>query len=133
MELQFSVSAIIVKNKSFITLKRAQLDEFGKKGSWTLPCGRIKINENPEKAVKREIKEETNINVAVLKPLGTWMFKKEDTWRVSVCYLCKFKSGEVKLSKEHSDFSWINFSELNKTKLDKWIKDYARAAKKEIK
>ena len=132
MELQFSVSAFIVKNKSFIVLKREQLDEFGKKGSWTIPCGRIEINENPIKAILREVKEETNLKIKVIKPLGVWNCKKEDTWRVNVCYICKYKSGKVKLSKEHSEFSWINLKNLNNSKLEKWIKDYAKIANKAI-
>ena len=106
------------------------LERIGKKGSWTLPCGRIETNENPNKAILREVKEETNLSVKVIKPLGIWNCKKEDIWRVNVCYLCKYKSGKVKLSKEHNDFSWIKFKELKKAKLEKWIKDYARVANK---
>ena len=132
MELQISVSAIVVKNKSFILLKRAQFDEFGKKGSWTLPCGRIEVYEDPNKAIVREVKEETNLKVKILKPLGVWSCKKDEVWRVSICYLCKYESGKEKLSNEHSNFLWISLKDVNKAKIEKWIKEYAKKAIKEI-
>ncbi|MBN1347820.1 NUDIX hydrolase [candidate division KSB1 bacterium] len=36
---------------------------------WTLPGGAVELNETPEEAVVREIKEETGLNVAVMRPL----------------------------------------------------------------
>ncbi len=132
MKLQVSVSAVVVKGKKFLLLKRAQFDEFGKKGTWTLPCGRIKIYENSNKAIIREVKEESNLKVKIIKPLGVWNKKKKNTWRTSICYLCKHVKGEVKLSKEHDDFLWLSFKEINKSKIKKWIKDYVKIAKKEL-
>jgi len=134
MELQISVSAIVVKSKKILLIKRTKFDEFGKKGSWTLPCGRIKIYEDLNKAIIRELKEETNLNVKLVKPLKVWSKRKNDIWRVSICYLCKYKNSKVKLSKEHDDFLWVSFKEIKKIKnIEKWIKEYAKIAIKEIK
>jgi len=130
MKLQVSVSAIIIKNGKFILIKRIQFDEFGKVGSWTLPCGRIKFFENPNKAVTREVKEETNLNVKVLKPLSIWSKRKGDVWRISICYLCKYKGRKLKLSKEHSDSIWLAFKDVKKAKIEKWIKNNAKLAMK---
>ena len=132
MKLQVSVSAVVVKGKKILLIRRAQSDEFGRKGSWTLPCGRIEIYEDPNKAIIREVKEETGLKVKIIKPLGVWNKKKNDIWRISICYLCGCKNGKIKLSKEHDDFLWIHFKEINKTKFEKWIKEYVKIAKEEL-
>ena len=40
------------------------------KGEWSLPGGFMELGETPEKAAKRELKEETNLNGDVVKLLG---------------------------------------------------------------
>jgi len=127
MEAHIRVTAIVVKGKSFLLIKRAQKDEFGKK-TWTLPGGRVNLGENLEKAIKREVKEETNLDIRVIKPLGTWSAVKDKIWAIGICFLCKYKKGKVKISKEHSDFLFLRLKELNKVKIEKWIKDYVKLA-----
>jgi 8-oxo-dGTP diphosphatase len=133
MEVQIGTTALIVKDKSFLVIKRAMQDEIGKEGSWTLPGGRIEAYEDPNKSVLREVKEETGLDVKLIKPIFVWSIKKDEVWRIVIHYLCEYKKGKVKLSKEHSEFAWIKFKDLKKVKLEKWIKEKAKIAMKEIK
>ena len=60
-------------------------------------------------SIHREIEEETGLVIKIGKPIATW------TWQIKaephpvflVGYDCKYISGEVKLSSEHSEFHWV--------------------------
>ena len=61
---------IIVNEKNEIMLVKRKVDP--KKGYWDLPGGFIQPGENLEQSVKREIKEELDIDVEMIKFIGTY-------------------------------------------------------------
>lgn len=81
---------------------------------WELPRGGCDkpIGEDPIHCVKREIKEETGLDVEVLKLIDMIEYQAEGGKRLTKCfvYLCKMVDDDqkVKLSKEHDDYRWIN-------------------------
>ncbi len=79
------------------------------------------------------MKEETGLDVKLIKPISVWSIKKNKVWRIVINYLCEYEKGEVKLSKENSNFAWIKFKDLKKVKLEKWIKENAKIVMKEFK
>jgi ADP-ribose pyrophosphatase YjhB (NUDIX family) len=132
MEIHIRVTAVVVKDDSFLLINRAQADEFGK-FTWTLPGGRVRFGENLKEAIKREVKEETNLEVKVIKAIGNpWSSVKEKVWAIGICFLCKYTKGKLKLTEEHNDSLFLKFKDLRKAKIDKWIKDYAKASIKEL-
>ncbi|MGC8812284.1 MAG: NUDIX domain-containing protein [Candidatus Aenigmatarchaeota archaeon] len=133
MEVQVATAALIVKDKSFLVIKRAAQDEIAKEASWTLPGGRVESYEDPNQGVLREVKEETGLEVELIKPIAVWSGRKNNVWRIVIHYLCKYKKGKVKISKEHSSYEWVKFKDLEKAKLEKWIKERAELAMKELK
>jgi len=62
-----TATLVCVENNKILLVKRAFNPA---KGYWSLPGGFIELNETPEDAAKRELKEETNLNGEVLKLLG---------------------------------------------------------------
>ncbi len=64
--------------------------------------------------LKREVREETGLEIEVDDPFGVWYheFPKESRNYGKVVYLvgfkCKYVSGEVKLSDEHNKYQWVN-------------------------
>ncbi len=85
------------------------------------PGGKIQVGEmNLEKALQREVQEETGLEIEVGKPFVTWTVKHPTKEKYEgriflVGYICKYLSGEINLSKEHSDFHWItkeNYTEF---------------------
>lgn len=70
------------------------------------------IGEDKIKCLKREVKEETGLDVEPIKFLGTFQYLAENGTRLTTCYnyLCRMKNPnqDVKLSKEHDHFKWIS-------------------------
>jgi 8-oxo-dGTP diphosphatase len=62
-------AAILVKDNKIIIAKRGSDDRLANK--WEFPGGKIEINETPEQCLKREMKEEFDIDVSVGEYLGS--------------------------------------------------------------
>jgi len=64
--------------------------------------------------LKREVREETGLEIEVLRPFHVWYheFPKSSRNYGKVVYLvafkCKYVSGDVKLSEEHDKYQWVN-------------------------
>lgn len=70
------------------------------KYQWGLPSGWLKRGEQPMDAMKREIKEETGMDVEVIKPL---IVSGDDQWpRVDLIFLCSLINGTFSASEEVS-------------------------------
>lgn len=78
-----------------------------------LPGGTLEKKEKLEDALKREIKEETNLGVTVVDITQAEIVPKEPIHLVLV-YLCINPKGEVKLSNEHERYVWKKPNEINK-------------------
>ncbi len=64
-----SIDAVIIKNEKVLLIQRAAKPN---KGYWGTPGGYVDWDESAEKTVAREVKEETNLNVADTKLVGVY-------------------------------------------------------------
>ena len=109
---QQAVKAIILNDENeFILLQRRLA---GKAADWDLPGGLVEPDEQPTKALLREIKEELGIKIKIITASNTWhFFRPLDKKTVTVQnYICQFKGGKIKLSREHADYIWITPAQL---------------------
>lgn len=80
---------------------------------WEFPRGKCDkpIGESLLKCVKREVKEETGLDVKPVALIDTFEYLADEGKRKSIChnFLCEMidPDQKVKLSKEHRDFQWI--------------------------
>ena len=71
-------------------------------------------------SLKREVEEETGLDIEVLDPFAVWYheFPKEHRNYGKKVYLvafrCKYVSGELQLSNEHDKFRWVSKDDYNK-------------------
>lgn len=115
---RFMVAAgAAIKSKyddKILLVKRSEEIVFGG-GIWEYPIGRINQFEDVETGLKREIMEETGLEVEVIKPITTFhMFRGEEVEEnelIGIIHYCKALTDEVVLSSEHTEYKWVTPAE----------------------
>ena len=101
-----TVAKIVIVDDSMRVLMLKRSDNHEKyAGELDLPGGHLKENESILKGLKREVKEETSINIE--NPI---FFKKIKNKHF---YYAKYNSQPVNLSDEHSDYGFYSKKELD--------------------
>lgn len=115
VERSSSAGAIILKEKDgrpfVLLIKRAKEDHWSH--HWEFPrgkCDRTK-NEDLQECVKREVKEETGLNIIPESVVGKTRYVADEGRREVTCYifLCRMQNPEqkVRLSNEHDNYQWV--------------------------
>jgi nucleoside triphosphatase len=90
-------------------------------GQWGLPGGGVEEGELIEDALRRELREELQLEVASAEPL---YFKaeqrsklypdgrRESLYMVFLIYLCQTTGGDPTLSEEFDSFAWVGPADL---------------------
>ena len=108
------VAAVIKKNNLYFIAQRNRNKHFAY--YWEFPGGKVDNQETFENALKREIKEELSINIAVLKHIASEKHKDEKI-DVNVHYfLCELLNENIILS-EHEDMKWLQKNDLTQFKM----------------
>jgi 8-oxo-dGTP diphosphatase len=95
---------------------------------WQTPSGFMKEGESAEKAVLREVKEETSLD-GTIKKSGS-AFEVIDEWArwIILPFLVSVKSDKVIIeTKEHSAFRWVNVDEVTSFECVKGIDEDLKA------
>ncbi len=126
MELQVGVKALL-KNKEgkYLLLRRSseKYPEVGEK--WDIVGGRINPGESLLQNLKREVKEETNLDLVAEPKLAA----AQDILRVPGKHVVRLTyvgeiDGEPKLDGDHTEFGWFTMAEMKKLeKLDSYFKE----------
>lgn len=78
---------------------------------WEFPGGKLEDYESPEECLRRELKEELNINIHVLEKLVENKHDYKDISITLIPYLARINSGNINLS-EHNDFKFVTKDEI---------------------
>ena len=104
------VVAAIIKHKDKILATQRGYGDF--KGGWEFPGGKVEAGETPKEALKREIMEELETEIAVGTLIDTVEYDYS-TFHLSMdCFWAEIVSGELVL-KEHDDAKWIGKEEFD--------------------
>ena len=103
------VAAIIIEKEKVFATQRGY-GEF--KDGWEFPGGKIELGEIPEAAIVREIKEELDTEIEVVKLLDTVEYDYPQFNLSMDCFICKIKSGDLVL-KEHEAAKWLTKENLD--------------------
>lgn len=78
---------------------------------WEFPGGKIEKDESANECLHRELKEELNIHVEIIKELEPSIFQYDFGSIKLIPFIVKYNSGEIILS-EHKTYRWIEKEEL---------------------
>lgn len=118
----------VIKNKSglILALKRSDDARRPLPGCWDLPGGRVEANDikrwkeksghsdNSDilvNALRREIKEESNLEISEIKTIyaGSQFSQARGIFVVAISYVCDaLNEDKIKLSDEHCQYRWVD-------------------------
>jgi 8-oxo-dGTP diphosphatase len=102
--------AIILFDNQILVTQRSEKMKLPLK--WEFPGGKLEENESEIDCIKREIKEELNIEIEVLKGLSNSIYDY-GTYKINLIpFISNYVSGEIVLS-EHKDYKLLDKSELS--------------------
>ncbi len=117
------VGPLIYNDKEEILLiKNPKFKDF-----WTIPGGHIELDEPAEEALKREILEETGLEIKNIEPISfseginpEFFYKKKHF--IFLSYLAELAGGEIKPSEEMTEYLWATPEKVSKLKITDSVK-----------
>ena len=104
-------SGVIIKSNKILIGLRAEGDSGA--GMWEFPGGKIELNESSESAIKRELREELDIEATVNQKIMKYSHRFKNTiYEISFFEINKF-TGSIKKN-VHDDLQWIELESLKK-------------------
>lgn len=129
------IGAIIVQNGKILLAKRGS--EPGK-GKWSVPGGLVELGEKVEEAVVREVKEETSLDVEVVRLIDVVNNIVQDSngklrfHFVILDYLTKLKGGVLQSSSDVLDTKWVRLEEAEDYDLTDTFRTFLKRNKDEL-
>ena len=108
------VGAVVVRNGKALIVKRAHEP---RKGEWSLPGGHVELGESLVDATRREIKEETGLEVEIGPVVEVFdrIHRLDGRVRyhfVIVDFLCKCTGGALCAADDAEAVAWVSGDEL---------------------
>jgi 8-oxo-dGTP diphosphatase len=108
----FACDMVLVEDGKMLLVRRGR-EPF--KGEWATPGGRIEDGETAEECAKREMKEETGLDVEILKLTGIYSDPKRDPRGIiAAAYLVRRVGGIVKGGDDAEEAKWFELDSLPK-------------------
>ncbi len=97
-QLKVGAAVIIEQDNKLLLLQRAHEPWVG---SWMIPAGYVEANEDPKDAAKREVFEETGLEVELSELVKTYYFADDPRGNgISFIYRATKVSGEMQINSE---------------------------------
>lgn len=128
------VGALIFNDEGHLLLTLRGKKAKNERGKWEIPGGAVEFGETIENALKREIKEELDIEIEVLEMLQLCdhIIPYENEHWVSPTYICKITKGEPKILEPEKcdEIGWFSLEDAEKMPLSIVTKEDIRILKK---
>jgi len=126
-DIKFLQKAIVFHSEKeglFLALKRPA-DALSRPNDWDLPGGNVLFGELHEDSLRKEIEEETNLEVGTFTPVQviTNYEKEKEIYYIFAGFRCQAKDEEVKISEEHSEFRWVTREDFSNLKPAQYLVD----------
>jgi len=103
-------AAIILKENKVLIAQRAPGENLA--GKWEFPGGKLEPGETPKECLKREIREELDIEIEVLDFFDESIYAYNSGTIKLMAFWCQWISGDFTLY-VHSNLAWVNRDELD--------------------
>ncbi len=105
----FACDMILIEGGKVLLVKRA-MEPF--KGEWALSGGRIEDDETAEECLKREMKEETGLDVEPVRMTGLYSDPGRDPRKViAAAYLVRRVGGQVRAGDDAGEAEWYDLKD----------------------
>ena len=108
--IKVSMGIILDSEGKILIAQRNLQKNFG--GMWEFPGGKQEVDESPEDALIRELKEELSIDVEVLQSFSPYDYRDESIEVSFYPIQCKIVGGKI-VNNEHEDFKFISLEEID--------------------
>lgn len=107
-----AVAFVIERNGQILMLRRG-IDKDHAPGTWETGSGRVEYGEGAEAAIRREVLEETGLEIEIMAPVATFHFyrgvAREEA--IGITFWCRYVAGELVTSAEHDLARWVSPAE----------------------
>ena len=95
-------------------------------GNYTIPGGHVEMGERLQEAVKREVWEETGLNLTRADFLCYQQFIYDESfWQkrhfIFFDFVCRVDDGEVRLNEEAEEYAWVDLDNIGDYAIDKYL------------
>jgi mutator protein MutT len=110
------VGGVVVHDGRALIVRRAHEP---RKGEWSIPGGRVELGETLVDAVKRELKEETGLDIAVGEVIEVFdrVHRLDGRVRyhfVIVDFVCQLVGGTLQAGDDAEDVAWVTMDEIDR-------------------
>jgi len=115
------VGAVVVRDGKALIIKRAHEP---RKGEWSLPGGLLELGESLQDAARREIKEETSLDIEVGPVIETFdRVHRDDQGKIRyhfviVDFVCWVNGGEAVPGSDAEGVAWVTPGEIDDYKVN---------------
>jgi len=110
------VVAAILQNKEGQVLIARRKRGRALEGYWEFPGGKVERGESPEQSLKRELKEEMDIEIEVTEYVGENVHRYERGAIRLLAFNGKITKGDISLI-DHDEYAWVHIDKLMDFKL----------------
>jgi 8-oxo-dGTP diphosphatase len=122
-----AVTVLVFRDDRMLSMRRSSGQEAGP-GLWEGVSGRVQAGEDPMAAARREVAEETGLEVAIHpRPITSYAALRRGEPMTVIVFAADHLRGEVRLSEEHDEFRWCGSDELSGLGVPVQLADAARA------
>lgn len=125
----------VIRDGKVLMVLRSEKELPGAHLKWEVPGGKVEYGETPQETVKRELLEETGVEVSVgeLIPfvqMTYWEYEKEIIQTILLCFRCKFVRKIKILRKDHhvKDVKWVFLGDVGKLETLPGDKEFIKLA-----
>ncbi len=114
------VGALIIRGDCILLVERGKEPL---KGYWSLPGGVVEVGETLEQAIRREVREETNLEIEIIDVLEIFERIMRDAegrpeyHYVLIDYLCRANDGSARPASDVSQVAWVRRDELDRYRI----------------